>query len=77
MSYSLNIGDLVTLTKPERTNAFRPRDWIGIVMKIEEDSGFNFEPTGESIPLYCYVAWKGRPPVREFVHHIEIIEKCV
>jgi hypothetical protein len=68
-------GDLVTLSKPEKLNAFRPRDWVGIIISIEEGSGFNFEPTGDEIPLYCHVAWNGRPPVREFLHHLEVLER--
>jgi hypothetical protein len=68
-------GDLVTLSKPEKLNAFRPRDWVGIIISIEQGSGFNFEPTGEEIPLYCFVAWNGRSPVKEFLHHLEVLER--
>ena len=68
-------GDLVTLSPPEKLNAFRPRDWVGIIISVESGSGFHFEPSGEEIPLYCYVAWNGRTPVKEFIHHLEVIER--
>jgi hypothetical protein len=83
------IGDLVRLkpahvirarpaiscNDPDDSLDYDPDDWVGVVVGFCNDNNSKILPESQ-IPLFysCYVMWRGRSPVSEFVDHLELIQ---
>jgi hypothetical protein len=53
---------------------YNPDDWVGIVTSFpgfEQDKKMHMQM---ELFITCCVMWRGRPPVGEFIDHLEVLQ---